>query len=77
MIMAYSRGIPKATCKRRVEFIIYAKGGRSCDPDAYFKSGLDALVQNGLLTEDDKHGVVLMPVQYEVGPKATTIVLYE
>jgi len=79
MIWAYaaSAQIPKATGKRSVELTItLAPRQRAADPDAYFKSGCDALVRCGLLTDDNRQGVELLPVRFKRGErKATRIVL--
>jgi len=78
MIGAYSRHIPKAHKLRRVEIMVYAEGsGRRPDGDAHTKSVLDALVQNKLLTDDNREGCELMPTQILDGPMKTVINLYE
>lgn len=78
MIAAYSRHVPKAVGKRKVEIMIYVEGkGRRADPDAYFKSTLDALVKNRLLTDDNSQGCELLPLQIHNGKQATMIRLYE
>lgn len=49
--MAY--GIPVATVKRRVElYLVYAPKERAVDPDASWKSLLDALVGSGIIKND-------------------------
>lgn len=54
-----------ATTKRRVHLhIILGPGQRKCDPDAYFKSLLDALTHHGLLVNDSDNWVELSPVRY-------------
>lgn len=77
IIALHGRHIPKATGKRRVTMTIQlGKGQRSCDVDAYFKSALDGLVKCGLLVDDNRQGVELMPVQFtRAGNKATEILL--
>jgi Holliday junction resolvase RusA-like endonuclease len=70
MIWYYGKSIVmfKATGKRKAELtIILKKGHRGADPDAYNKSLLDALVTCGLLTDDNRQGVELMPVVYRRG----------
>lgn len=63
-------GKPKATGKRRLTLhIILDKGQRACDPDAYHKSLLDALVHAGQLTDDNRQGVELMPVKFSRDPE--------
>lgn len=79
MVWAYaaSAQVPKATCKRSLQLtIILAKRQRAPDPDAHFKSGCDALVRCGLLTDDNRQGVELLPIRYERSErKGTRIVL--
>ena len=73
-----SNHIPKAEKKRRVELIIeLSKGQRACDPDAYFKSLGDALVNAGLLVNDSHKWVEWMPVKFVRGKKSTTVRLYD
>lgn len=69
--------IPLAVCKRRVSLrITLAPRARGGDPDAYWKSLLDALVQGGYLVDDSKEWVELGPVEYDRGERrATTITL--
>jgi hypothetical protein len=70
-------GIPPATGKRRVSLrLTLGPRQRGADPDAYFKSVLDALVHAGLLVDDDRHGVELGDVVFQRGKiKGTEIVL--
>jgi hypothetical protein len=79
MVWAYaaSAQVPKAICKRSLQIVIVlGKRQRACDPDAYAKSLNDALVQCGLLTDDNRQGVELLPVKFERSErKATRIVL--
>ena len=50
---AIKQATPRATGRRRVDtLIILEPGQRACDPDAYFKSSLDALKNAGLLKGD-------------------------
>lgn len=52
-LMARRDGIPKATGKRRVGItILLGKYQREKDPDAYWKSLLDAMVHAKLLVDD-------------------------
>lgn len=68
MVWAYSRGKPKAPGKRRIETVIVLKPKqRGGDPDAYFKSLCDALKHAGMIVDDNRQGVELMPVRYERG----------
>ncbi len=79
MIWGYAKQakIPAATSKRSLQLIIQlAPRQRAFDPDAPFKSVCDALVHCGLLTDDNRQGVELLPVKFERGAqKATRIVL--
>lgn len=66
MVFVYGRAIPKATTKRRVHLhIILGPGQRKRDPDAYWKSLLDALTHAKLLIDDNDAGCELAPVTYE------------
>lgn len=68
MLWAYTRGIPNAEGKRSLQLMIrLKKGQRACDPDAYNKSTNDALVHLNLLTDDNRQGVELLPVEFERG----------
>lgn len=61
-----AKAIPQAMRKRQVILTIYlGKGQRGCDPDAYWKSTLDALVHAGLLKDDSPKYCELMPVRYD------------
>jgi hypothetical protein len=79
MIGAYARlaAIPRATGKRRVSLLItLAPGQRAPDPDAFWKSTLDALVQAHVLLGDDRHRCELGSVTFRRGSgRQTTIVL--
>jgi hypothetical protein len=74
---AHLAGIPPAVVKRRVSLrLTLAPGQRAADPDAYWKSVLDALTACGLLVDDNRQGVELGGVAFERGPaRATAIVL--
>lgn len=74
---AFKAKIPKATGKRRLELIItLGRGQRACDPDAYFKSAVDAMVRLKLLKDDNRQWLELMPIRFEKAKeKATTIIL--
>jgi len=64
MIFAYCNGLPRASGKRRVSLhITYGKGMRVCDPDAFWKSTLDALVQGKMLVDDSDKYVELGEVK--------------
>ena len=45
--------------------IILQKGKRGCDPDAYWKSTLDALVHAGAIANDSHLWVQLAPVDFK------------
>jgi hypothetical protein len=76
MVGTYARlaRIPPATLPRRVSLtIVLGPGERAGDPDAYFKSVLDALTACGLLVDDNRQGVELGDVRFERGERATVI----
>ncbi len=79
MIAHYSRKLPKATGKRRVELIIeMAPRQRCADVDAHWKSTLDSLVQCGMLKDDNTKWCEISPVQFIRGKtKSTRIRLYD
>jgi hypothetical protein len=59
-LLAKLPGIPKAPGPRRVSLRIVLKPRqRASDPDAYWKSTLNALVSCGLLLDDDRQTVEL------------------
>jgi hypothetical protein len=70
-------GIPRAKGKRRVSLVLtLAPRQRAADPDAWWKSVLDALVQAGLLVDDNRQGCELGSVTFRRGrQRATTIIL--
>jgi len=70
-------GAIEATGKRRVNLhITLSPRQRAADPDAYWKSLLDALVHCKALRNDNRQWVELMPVEFDrASTKATTIVL--
>ena len=68
MIWAFGQGKIKAVEKRRVELtIILRPKQRAADPDAQWKSTLDALKHAGLIVDDNRQSIELMPVAYERG----------
>lgn len=73
------QGVPPAKGRRRVSLVItLKKGQRAADPDAYWKSSLDALVQAGLLKDDSPRWLELGTVAYQRTKSArfgTTIIL--
>jgi Holliday junction resolvase RusA-like endonuclease len=78
-IAALAQQIPAAHGRRRVHLAItMGPGQRGADPDAYWKSLLDAMVMCGLLIDDRKEYVVLDPVEFVRGKEPeTTIELYD
>jgi hypothetical protein len=71
-------GIPSATGKRRVSLrLTLGPRQRGADPDAYWKSLLDALVSCGLLVNDTPRWVELGPVSYRRGQERATEVTLE
>jgi hypothetical protein len=80
LLAAYAKlaGIPQAEGKRRVSLVLtLAPGQRGGDPDAYWKSTLDALVHAGLLLDDNRQGVELGTVTFRRGPARQTTILLE
>lgn len=76
-VASHEAGIPVATGKRRVGLhLTLGPRQRAADPDAYWKSLLDALVHAGLLVDDNRQNVELSPVTFGRGhARATTITL--
>jgi hypothetical protein len=70
--------VPEAKVRRRVSLTLQLgyrmRGG---DPDAYWKSVLDALVNCGRLVDDRKEWVELAPVRYERADEFGTILSLE
>lgn len=82
MVAAYASGLPKAEGKRKVTIeISHGKGQRMCDPDAFYKSTLDALVHCGMLVDDSDKYVKLGDVEQHRAnkhiKKAGTIITLE
>jgi hypothetical protein len=75
--LALFQGIPRAHGRRRVDLtIVLGPRQTGADPDAWWKSTLDALVGAGLLLDDRRRWVQLGDVNYERGTRrATTITL--
>lgn len=68
-------GVPPAICSRRLEvLIVLGKGQRACDPDAYLKSLLDALVLAGALKNDNRTWVEWFPPRFARGEIAATYI---
>lgn len=62
---AKAANTPQATGKRIVTLTIaLGKGMRGCDPDAYWKDLLDAMVFAKLLRDDSPKWIELNPVKY-------------
>jgi Holliday junction resolvase RusA-like endonuclease len=73
---AREQEIPKATGKRRVSLeIVLGPRGRKSDPDAYWKSVLDALVSCQALLDDSAKWVELGQVTFSRGPRGSAITL--
>lgn len=71
-------GVPRASGKRLLRLILlFPKGKRMGDPDSYWKSLCDALVQCGALVNDSKDWVELAPVEYFRGATMMSIVILE
>jgi Holliday junction resolvase RusA-like endonuclease len=78
IIRCYTQHLEKAEVKRLVRLtIILGKGQRTCDPDAYWKSLLDALVQAGQLVDDSVKWCVYEYPSFERGEMATIIELFD
>jgi hypothetical protein len=70
--------VPPAAGKRRVSLrLTLAPRQRAGDPDAYWKSTLDALMHAGLLCEDNRQAVELGEVTFERGPARRTSIVLE
>lgn len=75
IIAHYCKDTPKATGKRRVSLHISLKGRQQkADPDAYWKSLLDALVACGQLINDNDANVELGTVTYDREVQAGTVI---
>lgn len=73
-VYLYQAEVPKAAGKRRVEIeIVLGKGQRAGDPDAYFKSPIDALVRLGYLKDDNRQWLDLEPVKYGRAAEMATV----
>lgn len=71
--------VPPAESKRRVRLtIVLGKGQRGGDPDAYWKTTLDALTKCKALKDDNRQWCELVPVEFDrAEAKATVIQLEE
>jgi Holliday junction resolvase RusA-like endonuclease len=68
IVAAYVRmaGLPRATGKRRVGLrIVLGPRQRAGDPDCYHKSLCDALTACGMLVDDSRQWVELLPVRFD------------
>ena len=76
--MSLNARIPRATGKRRVRLhLILAPRQRGADPDAYWKSLLDALTSCGLLVDDNRQHVELTMPTFARGKRRETIITLE
>jgi hypothetical protein len=73
---AYLTGVPRATGRRRVALQV-TMPGCGIDPDAAWKSLLDALVTCGLLRDDSAAWCELGPVAITRGAYRKTIIILE
>jgi len=70
--------IPRAEGKRRVSLVLtLAPRQRGGDPDAYWKSLLDALTTCGLLVDDSRQWCELGTVEFERGQRRATEIVLE
>jgi hypothetical protein len=70
--------LPGAAGRRRVSLVItLGPRGRECDPDAPWKSLLDALVQAGALVDDSADWCELGTVAHARGPSLATAITLE
>ncbi len=78
VIAHYSRNVPKASQKRSVSLhVVFPKGKRMPDVDAYAKTLLDALKNCGLLVNDSSAWCVMHPVSYSRGESLVTFITIE
>lgn len=74
-VYLYQAKVPKATGKRRVQIeIVLGKGQRAGDPDAYYKTTLDALKRLGHLKDDNRQWLELVPVKFSRAAESATII---
>jgi hypothetical protein len=75
---AFVAGIPAALGKRRVSVELHGwPRGRLPDPDAVWKSLLDALVAAGLLVDDSARWCEPVPPTFVRSPRRRTVVTLE
>lgn len=78
IVGAYFMGKKKAEAKRRVKIHITLTGRqREADPDAYFKSLLDALVKCGMLVDDSNAWCEITTPTYGRALKGSTTITLE
>ncbi len=78
VVAHYGRSVPKAKQKRTVSLhVVFPKGKRMPDVDAYAKSLLDSLVHCDLLVNDSGPWCLLYPVTYSRGEVLTTFITIE
>src|SRR4051812_23593183 len=77
-LACYNASIPRAVGKRRVSLLIsLAPRRKSPDPDSWWKSLLDALVQAGALVDDSDDWCECGPVIYEHGTRSGMVITLE
>ena len=75
LVAAYALPFPRATGKRSVRLVVTLSGpGREPDPDAFWKSLLDALVKCGQLVDDSRKWCRLEPVEFVRGTERSTTI---
>jgi len=75
---ARAYGVAPAPGRRKVSlFLVLGKGQRAADPDAFWKSTLDALVACGALKDDDRLHVELAPPAFARGDAPATFITLE
>lgn len=77
MIAAYSRHVPKATNKRKVQIIHQQPRGRLPDPDNLFKCCFDSLKNLGLIIDDRASKLDFDKPITRYGKKQTIITISE
>lgn len=75
LVLAYSLPFPRARGPRSVKLILtLVPRQRAADPDAYWKSCLDGLVQAGQLIDDSRKWCRLEPVEFMRGTERSTTI---
>lgn len=76
LMRAYSRHLPNASQRRRVDMhIVLGKGRRKMDKDNAYKLILDSLVYAGMLFNDNDQWCEIGDLTYSRGSPATIITL--